>query len=606
MLSLGTELDLAFWMASASVGLPAGSPPPVRAATSTFLMSLANSLPRRASTTAFLCFVVAHLEWPLTRPPPARHPRTAPASPAQLFLTIDTNNSCTRGSAVSSGWNAVAISGPCRTATILPALLPSATVASVSTSGPHLSTHGARMRTAVIGRPGSGNHSTTRSDESTCRPNALRRTVTSRPPTPTCSAVPSSTRSASRIIPAQEPNAGMPSPTRFCSGSSSSKVTSSLPIVVDSPPGMTTASTCSSSSGRRTRTASTSQDVSAARCSRTSPCNASTPIVGALTSPTAFGETVADRERVDRDADHRLAEPARDLGDHVRIVVHRRRLDDGASALRRVAGLEDAATDEHAVGTELHHHRRVRGRRDAAGGEQHDRERSRLRDLAHQLVRRLNVLGGDVELVLAHRRQPAQLSADRAHVGDRVGHVTGAGLPLRPNHRGTLVDPSQCLTQVGGTADERDGEPPLVDVVRVVGRRQYLGLVDVVDPECLQHLRLDEVADPRLGHHRDRDRGDDALDHVRVAHPGDAALGADVGRHPFERHHRDRTAVLGDLRLLGRDDVHDDAALEHLGHAALHPGGAGCARLADGRGCTLVVPLCTHPSIVRRRDRGDL
>src|SRR5215475_832820 len=51
-------------MASNSVGLPAGSPPPVRAATSTFLMSFANILPRLASMTAFLCLVVAHLEWP--------------------------------------------------------------------------------------------------------------------------------------------------------------------------------------------------------------------------------------------------------------------------------------------------------------------------------------------------------------------------------------------------------------------------------------------------------------------------------------------------------------------------------------------------------------
>src|SRR6187397_2792141 len=65
MLSLGTEVFFAFWIASYSVGLPAGSPPPTRAATSTFLISLANSLPRLASMTAFLCFVVAHLEWPL-------------------------------------------------------------------------------------------------------------------------------------------------------------------------------------------------------------------------------------------------------------------------------------------------------------------------------------------------------------------------------------------------------------------------------------------------------------------------------------------------------------------------------------------------------------
>src|SRR4051795_6524502 len=69
MLSLGTEVFFAFWMASYSVGLPAGSPPPVRAATSMFLISLAKSLPRLASMTAFLCLVVAHLEWPLTRSP---------------------------------------------------------------------------------------------------------------------------------------------------------------------------------------------------------------------------------------------------------------------------------------------------------------------------------------------------------------------------------------------------------------------------------------------------------------------------------------------------------------------------------------------------------
>src|SRR4051794_14679208 len=64
MLSLVTEDFLAFWIASKSVGFPAGSPPPIRAATSMFLMSLVFILLRLASTTAFLCLVVAHLEWP--------------------------------------------------------------------------------------------------------------------------------------------------------------------------------------------------------------------------------------------------------------------------------------------------------------------------------------------------------------------------------------------------------------------------------------------------------------------------------------------------------------------------------------------------------------
>ena len=47
--------------------------------------------------------------------------------------------------------------------------------------------------------------------------------------------------------------------------------------------------------------------------------------------------------------------------------------------------------------------------------------------------------------------------------------------------------------------------------------------------------------------------------------------------HALERHHRDRARVLGDLRLLGVDDVHDDAAAQHLRETALDPGGAGGA-----------------------------
>src|SRR3954469_6170257 len=65
MFSFGTDCDFALAMASARVGFPVGSPPPVLAATSIDLISLANSLPRRASMTAFLCLVVAHLLWPL-------------------------------------------------------------------------------------------------------------------------------------------------------------------------------------------------------------------------------------------------------------------------------------------------------------------------------------------------------------------------------------------------------------------------------------------------------------------------------------------------------------------------------------------------------------
>ena len=154
-------------------------------------------------------------------------------------------------------------------------------------------------------------------------------------------------------------------------------------------------------------------------------------------------------------------------------------------------------------------------------------------------------------------------------MGGGVGDVAGAGLALRADHGRALVDAAQGLTEVGRAADEGDGELPLVDVVGVVGRGQDLGLVDVVDAEGLQDLGLDEVADAGLGHDRDGDRRDDAVDHVGVAHAGHAALGADVGGDALQRHDGDGAGILGDPGLLGGDDVHDDAALEHLGHAAL-------------------------------------
>jgi hypothetical protein len=140
---------------------------------------------------------------------------------------------------------------------------------------------------------------------------------------------------------------------------------------------------------------------------------------------------------------------------------------------------------------------------------------------------------------------------------------------LRPDHRGAFGDAAECLAQVAAPADERDREPPFVDVVLLVGRCQHLALVDVVDLERLEHLRLDEVADPALGHHRDRDRLLDLADLVRVRHPSHPALGPDVGRDALERHHRDRARLFCDLRLLGVRDVHDHAALEHLGEPAL-------------------------------------
>ena len=79
-----------------------------------------------------------------------------------------------------------------------------------------------------------------------------------------------------------------------------------------------------------------------------------------------------------------------------------------------------------------------------------------------------------------------------------------------------------------------------------------------------------------------------------IGHAGDAAGLADVGRDALERHHGDGAGILGDLGLIGRDDIHDDAALEHLGEALLGgPGGR-----FDGHVCR--VPLVARARIAGR------
>src|SRR3954469_11697389 len=92
MVSLGIDPALASDTALRRRGLPDRSPPPMRAATVSSLMSLVKSLPRLASRAPFLCLIVAHFEWPLMREEPPGENRRKYASrgavrgqPAPIF-----------------------------------------------------------------------------------------------------------------------------------------------------------------------------------------------------------------------------------------------------------------------------------------------------------------------------------------------------------------------------------------------------------------------------------------------------------------------------------------------------------------------------------------
>ncbi len=121
--------------------------------------------------------------------------------------------------------------------------------------------------------------------------------------------------------------------------------------------------------------------------------------------------------------------------------------------------------------------------------------------------------------------------------------------------------------KIARAAHKRHFVPPLEDVIFLVGRRQHFTLIDVIHAHGFQHLRLGKVADARLGHHRNRHRGHNLLDDLDGRHAGHAAFFANVRRHALQRHDGRGARVLGDLGLLGRGDVHDDAALQHFRQA---------------------------------------
>jgi len=109
----------------------------------------------------------------------------------------------------------------------------------------------------------------------------------------------------------------------------------------------------------------------------------------------------------------------------------------------------------------------------------------------------------------------------------------------------------------------------LVDVIGVVGRRQDFTLVDKIYLQRLEQLRLGDVAYAALGHDGNAHLGLDLLDHLRIAHARDTAIGANVRGDALQGHHGRGARVLCDLGLLGVGDVHYDAALDHLGQADL-------------------------------------
>ena len=187
---------------------------------------------------------------------------------------------------------------------------------------------------------------------------------------------------------------------------------------------------------------------------------------------------------------------------------------------------------------------------DAAGGEQDDGEAATPSDLGDQLVRCLQLFRGDQSSSSASE-VGRRISARIVHMGDGVGGIAGAGLALGSNHGGALGEAPQCLTEVGGAAHERDGELPLVDVVGVVGGREHLGFVDVVDdraPAACASTKCPMRALAMTGMETAAMMPSIMSRSLIRETPPCTRMSAD----PLQRHDGDCAGVLGDARLLRR------------------------------------------------------
>ena len=139
--------------------------------------------------------------------------------------------------------------------------------------------------------------------------------------------------------------------------------------------------------------------------------------------------------------------------------------------------------------------------------------------------------------------------------------IAGSRFTFGTDHGCALIDPAECLTEIFCTADKGYFKIAFIDMVDIIRGGENLTLVDVVDFDGFEHLRLYKVANAAFCHNRDGNGLLDAADHFRITHTGNAAGCTDVCRNPLQCHNGTGTSFLCNMCLLRSGNIHDDAAL---------------------------------------------
>mmetsp|Transcript_21547 Transcript_21547/g.36938 ORF Transcript_21547/g.36938 Transcript_21547/m.36938 type:complete len:331 (-) Transcript_21547:81-1073(-) len=271
------------------------------------------------------------------------------------------------------------------------------------------------------------------------------------------------------------------------------------------------------------------------------------------------------------DSHHGLPKPSGHLRQNFWVVVVGHSLHNSASALGRVARLEDTRPHKHTIHSQLHHQSSICRGGHATSSKVHNRQLACLRHLLDQVIGRLHFLCSHKQLVFIHGCEFPDLCHHCASVANSLHHITSTSLALGAEHSSTFSNSSEGLTQVPATTYKRHIELVLVNVVFFVGHGKHLTLINVICLNCLQDLSFHEVANAGFGHDGDAHCLFNSFDHLGVRHARTSAIVTDISRDPFKGHDGASSSLLGDSGLLGGDHVHNHTTLEHLGKACLHP-----------------------------------
>lgn len=95
------------------------------------------------------------------------------------------------------------------------------------------------------------------------------------------------------------------------------------------------------------------------------------------------------------------------------------------------------------------------------------------------MIRRRQLLGKGVELLVGHARSFSNIAHHRSLVSDRFHNVTCTGFALGAYHRGALRDTTKGFTKVFAAAYKGNFKGMFTDVVLIVGRSENLRFLGV-------------------------------------------------------------------------------------------------------------------------------